>query len=585
MPSCVDEDLTVIHGPMLRWLREIYTELPSDTLSALALRLVQRMAPTEIVAPLARGKWDQGTCLLITYADSVTEKESHSPIASLARFCDAYLDDVVSVIHILPFFPSNGDDGFAVSDHERVDKALGTWEDISSLSKNHQVMADLVLNHGARSSTLFQQFLNNEGPGNSFFFCVDETFDTTQVIRPRDHPLLQKVKTASGEKTVWCTFSEEQVDYDFSNPDVLEYFLNLIFDFIDHGISVLRLDAVGFLWKRSGTACLNLSQTHAIIKLIRYVCDFYGENVVIVTETNLPNQENLSYFGNGNEAHWIYNFPLPPLLLHTLLTGDSNALRRWAMSMPPALLGSSYLNFLASHDGFGLRPTEGLLDEDARAQLVSRLEKNGSRFTWRTMQDGTKSIYEANITLYSALEKTDDDPNGRYAIQRFVAAHLIMFGMEGVPALYINSLIGAENDYAGVTESGMNRRINRTKYVRESLDAILGSAHSRERIIFDTIKTLLQMRAEQSAFHPNATQFTLQLGRDFFGVWRQSQDRGQSIFAITNLTSQGKFLQLADLNLIEVEQWCDLISGSQILSHQSELRLDPYQTVWITNKN
>jgi sucrose phosphorylase len=585
MPSYADEDHHVIHESVIRWLKEIYQEVPDVNLSDFTLRLSSRLSRTENSAPASANKWDQETCLLITYADSVTDSNTESSIASLSRYCEDYLTGVVSTVHVLPFFPSSGDDGFAVSDHKSVDASLGTWEDITLLAKNHRVMADLVLNHGARSSSLFKQFLNDEAPGNGFFLTVDDNFDASHVIRPRGHPLLQKIKTASGEKTVWCTFSEEQVDYDFSNPDVLEFFLNLILDFIDRGVSVLRLDAVGFLWKRSGTTCLNLSQTHAIIKLIRYVCDCYANDVVIVTETNLPNQENLSYFGNGNEAHWIYNFPLPPLLLHTLLTGDSNALRRWAMSMPPALLGNSYLNFLASHDGFGLRPTEGLLEEDARAQLVSRLEKNGSRFTWRTMQDGTKSIYEANITLYSALEKTDDDPNGRYAIQRFVAAHLIMFSMEGVPALYINSLIGAENDYAGVTESGMNRRINRTKYVRESLDAMLGSTHSRERIIFDTIKTLMQMRAEQSAFHPNATQFTLQLGRDFFGVWRQSQDRGQSIFAITNLTSQGKFLQLADLNLIEVEQWCDLISGSQILSHQSELRLDPYQTVWITNKH
>lgn len=584
MPSYIDEDRALIQETLLRWLKEIYKDNSDDVLSDLARRLSRRMAVTEPDVHEQSENWNQETCLLITYADSITDDNAQSPLASLGQFCEAHLDEMISTVHILPFFPSSGDDGFAVSDHNCVDPPLGTWEDISYLSTKYRIMADLVLNHGARSSVLFQQFLNDEAPGNSFFLSVDENFDASHVIRPRGHPLLQKVETVSGVKTIWCTFSEEQVDYDFSNPGVLEFFLNLILNFIDHGVSVLRLDAVGFLWKRSGTTCLNLSQTHAIIKLIRYVSNCYAADVVIVTETNLPNQENLSYFGNGNEAHWIYNFPLPPLLLHTLLTGDSNALRRWAMSMPPALLGTSYLNFVASHDGFGLRPTEGLLEDEARAELVERLQKNGSRFTWRTMQDGTKKIYEANITLYSALEKTDEDPNGRYAIKRFIAAHLIMFSLEGIPAMYINSLIGAKNDDAGVDASGMCRRINRTKYSRETIDSLLRINNSRERIIFDALKRLIQIRSRQSAFHPNATQFTLQLGRDFFGVWRQSQNRGQSIFAITNLTSQGKFLKVADLNLIEVEQWYDLISGLQVLSCQSEIRLEPYQTVWITNK-
>ncbi|MGY8843060.1 MAG: alpha-amylase family glycosyl hydrolase [Burkholderiales bacterium] len=583
MQNYDDRDKALISESILRWLKEIYKDEWSDELSALTARISTRLTTgAERVNPNLE-KWDQGTCVLISYADSVTE-EGLSPIVSLGRFCDTYLHGVVSTIHILPFFPSSGDDGFAVSDHERVDASLGAWADVTSLSKKYRVMADLVLNHGAQSSPLFQQFLNDEEPGNGFFLTVNEDFDVSRVIRPRGHPLLLTVTTKSAERVVWCTFSEDQVDYDFTNPAVLEYFLNIILDFINHGVSVLRLDAVGFLWKRSGTTCLNLSQTHAIIKLIRYICDAYADDVVIVTETNLPNQENLSYFGNGNEAHWIYNFPLPPLLLHTLLTGDSNVLRRWAMSMPPALLGNSYLNFLASHDGFGLRPTEGLLDDDARENLVQRLEQNGSLFTWRTMQDGTKKIYEANITLYSALEKTDVDPNGRYAMQRFIAAHLVMFSLEGVPALYINSLLATENDLDEVSTSGINRRINRKKHTKAFIDSRLSSTHTRERILFDTLKTLIKMRAAQAAFHPNATQFTLQLGRDYFGVWRQSQDRGQSVFAITNLTSTAKRLQLADLNLIEIESWRDLIGGARLLSHQSEMGLDPYQTVWITNK-
>ena len=283
------------------------------------------------------------------------------------------------------------------------------------------------------------------------------------------------------------------------------------------------------MWKETGTTCLNLRQTHAIIQLIRYIVDIYDDETVIVTETNLPNQENLSYFGNGNEAHWIYNFSLPPLILYSLLFSDSSILRRWSMRMPPALSGTSYLNFLSSHDGFGMRPTEGLLDEAQRQRLLDRLEANGSLFSRRVKADGTKSVYEANTTLFSALCKTDD-PAGTLSSARFVAAYALMFGLEGIPAIYINSLISAQNDIDGVAQSGMKRRINRQKFAKDWLDDRLSDPISRESFGLVKLKELLIIRKQQPAFHPNATQFTLQLRSELFGVWRQSQDRKQSIF-------------------------------------------------------
>jgi sucrose phosphorylase len=295
------------------------------------------------------------------------------------------------------------------------------------------------------------------------------------------------------------------------------------------------------------------------------------------------NHENLSYFGNGNEAHWVYNFSLPPLVLNSLLFADSEALRSWSMSMPLALEGTSYLNFLSSHDGFGMRPTEGILTESQRSLLLNRLEANGSLFTWRHVITERKSIYEANITLFSALEKTDDDPTGIYQIERFIAAHTILFCLEGIPALYINNLLGSRNDTPGAKKSGINRRINREKFSMEWVRNCFEDSGSKESLLFSELKRLLKLRAQQAAFHPNATQFTLQLGSHLFGVWRQSSNRKQSIFAITNLLSDDVILDLSEINLINTESWMDLIQNKKFEIGKRRLRLEAYQSVWITN--
>lgn len=570
-------------GAILHWLKVIYQDRPEAELGELATALARRIktgAPEP--AELAEEPWDQGSCLLISYGDTIADGR-RAPLACLADFVSGHLGSVVDAVHILPFFPATGDDGFSVLDYRAVDPRIGAWQDITALSKNYRVMADAVLNHGSRSSRWFRQFVDQEAPGKDYYLTVAEDFDISQVVRPRAHPLLQPVETAAGRKQVWCTFSPDQVDFDFSNPRLLEEFLHIMLDFLDHGVRILRLDAVGFLWKESGTSCLNLPQTHAIIKLIRQITDLYCPQTIIVTETNLPNQENLSYFGNGNEAHWIYNFPLPPLILHSLLMADATILRRWSMSMPPALEGTSYLNFLSSHDGFGMRPTEGLLDETQRQALLDRLADNGSLFSWRSVGEGKKTVYEANITLYSALEKTDRDPQGTYRIERFIAAYCLIFGLEGIPAIYLNSFIGAENDLDGVARSGLNRRINRQKFDQGWLEDQLADKTSRQARILNRVKELLALRARQPAFHPNAVQFTLQLHPGLFGVWRQSRDRKQSIFAITNLQPEAARLHISEINLIDTEAWGDLIAGTLLPAGEEVVTLTPYQTVWITN--
>ena len=573
-----------LKADLIGWLKLIYTDIAAGELISVAEIIEKRVKRNSNFSKnISKEKWSEKSCLLISYGDSVSG-HGRAPIGTLNNFTQENMEGLISCIHILPFFPSSGDDGFSVKDYSSVNPKLGTWKDISAISDNFLPMADVILNHGSRESAWFEQFLDSKSPGRDFFFTVSDAFNISKVVRPREHALLQEVETKDGIKKIWCTFSEDQVDFNFTNPLVLLEFIQIILDFIDNGIKILRLDAVGFLWKKSGTGCLNLQETHSIIKLIRNITDVYQEDTIIVTETNLPNQENLSYFGNGNEAHWIYNFPLPPLVLYTLLFADSTILRRWSMSMPPALKNTSYLNFLSSHDGFGMRPIEGLLDEEQKSKLFARLENNGSLFSWRHNNQGDKSVYEANTTLFSALEKTDVDPEGHLSILRFISAYAIIFSFEGIPAIYINSFFGMVNDLNAVQESGIKRRVNRQKFSEKWLKSRLDNVKTREHKIFNTLKKLLKIRSQQTAFHPNATQFTLQLGTDFFGLWRQSRDRTQSIFAITNLNATDKNLNLLDINLIDTENWRDLISGINLSMSKNSFKMSPYQTVWITNK-
>ena len=403
------------------------------------------------------------------------------------------------------------------------------------------------------------------------------------IIRPRTSSLLQEVDTLGGKKYVWSTFSHDQPDLNFSNPDVLLEIIDIIRTYLDHGTKIFRLDAVAFIWKKLGTPCINLPETHEIIRLIRTLIDFYSNEIYLITETNIPNRENLSYFGNRNEAHLVYNFALPPLILHTLLNGESNKIKQWLMAMPPAMFGTTYFNFIASHDGIGLRPVEQILSPSEVDNLALNIEKAGGKISYRSTE-GNERPYELNIALFDALKfhvKNNDDG---YQEERFIAAHSIMLALEGIPAFYINSLLCTENDYQKLQHSGQNRAINRHQWPLDMLVRKLSENTHHSRVYKELLR-LIKLRKAQPAFHPNATQFTLNLGNDVLALWRQSLDRDQSIFALHNITNRLISLQLSDLNLIETDIWTDLIAEESLKSTHEVLEIQPYQSMWITNKS
>ena len=560
----------------------IYHADPPD-LDELAAALVALM---RLESPCAEPEqyvnhWDQRDAIVITYGDSL-QCADELPLVTLKRFLDEHTDGVLSGVHILPFYPWSSDDGFSVLDYSSVNESLGGWEEISAIAGSYDLMADLVINHCSSRSLWFENFLKNLEPGKDYFFTASPGDDLSDVVRPRTTPLLRSVTAVDGERHVWCTFSPDQVDLDFRNPEVLKQFVAIIRQYLDAGVRIFRLDAIAFLWKVPGTNCLNLEETHEVVRLLRTLVEYARPDTLLITETNIPNRENLSYFGNANEAHCVYNFSLPPLLVNTLVTGDCAYLKQWMMSMPPAQSGTAYFNFIASHDGIGLRPAEGLLSDDELDALIATMEGFGGHVSYRALEDGLQKPYEINISLFDALQGTVRGPD-ELGVNRFVCAHAIMLGLEGIPGIYIHSLVGTRNDYQRLENTGHYRAVNRHQWDFDALQAALADENSHHGEVFRHIKALLAIRSRQAAFHPNATQFTLHLGSALFGFWRQSMNRRQSIFCISNITDQPQVATLSDINLIETEDWQDLIGGEQYVSRDGLLQLQPYQTVWISN--
>ncbi|MEW4486873.1 sugar phosphorylase [Thalassoglobus sp. JC818] len=525
--------------------------------------------------------WSSRDAILITYGDSIQRLEE-SPLQTLHQFLKATVDSDINSVHILPFCPFSSDDGFAVIDYREINPKLGDWNDVEQVSSDYRLMADLVINHVSSESEWFENYQSGRTPGAGFFVEANPDEDLTSVVRPRASSLLREVQTPQGTRYVWCTFSHDQVDLNFRNFEVFIEFLKIIRIYLDHGVEILRLDAIGYLWKKIGTTCIHLPETHEMVRFLRTVLDEYAPGSILITETNVPNQENLTYFGNGNEAHIIYNFSLAPLMLHALLAGTSKYLKAWMMSMPPAPMGCTYLNFTASHDGIGMRPAEGLLSDQEQEEMVRTIEKFGGKLSTRKLGDGTEKVYELNVSLFDALQGTLEGLD-RYQVERFICSQTIMMALEGIPAFYIHSLVATPNDTELVEKTGRARSINRHQWDADELEKLLDDPQSPQSRVSSEILRRMRIRSQQPAFDPSAVQFTLHLKTHFFGFWRQSRDRRQSIFAINNVTSRRRSLTLSDLNLIVTDNWFDLLTGERFDDRSQKIALAPYQTLWITN--
>ncbi|MHA7231515.1 alpha-amylase family glycosyl hydrolase [Vibrio campbellii] len=528
-------------------------------------------------APRYQNWVDQRTSYLITYGDSFST-QAEPTLATMKTFADRHLKGALSNIHILPMFPYTSDDGFSVVDYRQVDPNLGNWEQLNALSENFDLMYDCVINHISKSSDWFQGYLAGDAKYQDYFVESDPSLDYSSVTRPRALPLHTPFSKVSGETVhVWTTFSDDQIDINFHSPKVLLESIDILLMYAANGGRSIRLDAIGFIWKKLGTTCIHLEEAHEIIKLWRIILDEVMPGTLLITETNVPHKENVSYFGAGDEAHMVYQFPLPPLTLHALMSENSETLTQWATSLTNEAMArlaqgdkTTYFNFLASHDGIGVRPTEDILTDEDRQMMCAQVERKGGRVNYKNNGDGTQSPYELNINYLSAITEPTDSIDDK--AKKFIAAQSILLSFIGVPAIYYHSLLGSENDVQGMLDSGINRRINREKLDLSKLESELADEDSLRSKVFKSMMHLLNLRQQYAAFSPQASQQVLNLGDGIFAL--QRGDGEEAIRFAVNLTSQAQAVVLAD-------------SGFDLISEQlmpTEFELAPYQFVWLTQQ-
>jgi glycosidase len=507
---------------------------------------------------------------LIVYGDAISAP-GEAPLRTLHRFLKKHVAATITDVHVLPMFPYTSDDGFSVTDYRAIHPEYGDWDDIKRFSADFRLMFDFVANHISKSSEWFQGYLNNDEHYSQYFIPQNKGFDTSNVIRPRTSPLFHEYEGSCGSKTAWTTFSEDQVDVNIAHIPVFCEMSDILLDYAYRGASSIRLDAIGFLWKESGTTCMHLPETHAIISIWRDLLDYFKPGTQIITETNVPHEENISYFGDGtDEANQVYQFSLPPLVLFTFTTQDASKLSTWAKGIDHVSDTATYFNFLASHDGIGMRPTEGLLNREERQLLVDKVLANGGRVSYKTNPDGTQTVYELNINYIDALVNQDEQDNAVLIGQKTLAAHSILCSVIGVPAIYYHSLFGSSNDYEGLAESGINRRINREKLDAEALEKQLHSVE-RRRIIFEGMRHMINVRQETNAFSPYARQQVLALDRRVFAIRRKNHETGASVVALANVTNSHLRLNTN-------------ISGKELLTSKQvsgSIELGPYGYAWI----
>ncbi|EAF5666012.1 sugar phosphorylase [Listeria innocua] len=553
-------------------LSRLYSE---DVVESLATRIEARVNQTKQRKLVRKDKWDEKDIVLITYGDQFKE-ESKKTLPTFKKMYDRYLKSTFEVVHFLPFYPYSSDDGFSVIDYKAVNPELGDWEDIKEMEKSARLMFDFVCNHMSAKSEWFKRYLAGDKEFQNFFVEMDPDTDLSSVTRPRATPVLTPFQFASGkEGYIWTTFSEDQIDLNFASLEVLYKMIDVLMFYLEEGAEYVRLDAVGFMWKVPGTSSIHLDETHEIVKLFRDLVDMAAPGTIIITETNVPHVDNISYFGNGEkEAHMVYQFPLPPLVLHAIHHGNAEFLSNWAKNLELPEGKRTFFNFLASHDGIGLNPVRGIIPEADILALVDDLEKEGALVSYKQNPDGTKSPYEINVTYMDALSKQADTDDLR--LSRFLVAHAVLMSIPGVPAVYVQSILGSRNDYLGVETTGHNRSINRKKYDLVEITAELEQADSLRKETYEALTKLISTRKAESLFHPEIAMEVLESTAELFVVKRSSG--AESIILIHNLSEKEVHYSL------DSGVYTNLYTGSAVTGSDS-IKLRGYEFCWLKTKN
>jgi sucrose phosphorylase len=536
-----------------------------------------------------KNRFTEEDVILITYGDLIRE-DGVSPLETLSKFCGIYLKQTINTLHILPFFPYSSDRGFSIMDFETVDPKLGTWENIEDLETRYKLMFDGVINHISTKSRWFQRFLDATPHYKDFVISYDSYDDLTPeerniIFRPRTTDILTKFHTINGEKYVWSTFSKDQVDLNYKNPEVLIRIIEILLFYVRKGADIIRLDAITFLWASLGTSCANLEETHLIVKVFRSVLDLVAPHVAIISETNIPHAENISYFGDGyDEAHMVYNFALPPLVLYSFYSKDTTKLSEWAASLKPISETTTFLNFLDSHDGVGLMAVKDILSHDEIKFTIQRAREHGCYISYKTDKDGTEVPYEINTTWFSALNREDSMGDPDRQVKKFIASRAIALVLQGVPGVYLHSFLGTRNDVNAVIDTSVKREINRTVINYNTLKEILADSNKLTDKVIHKLNAIITVRTKQSAFHPNGAQKILKVKPEIFAVLRTSPNKDQHILSLINIIDDEIQITIP-MKAVQIfkQEWYDLLSQDKhtFQDENISLTLKPYDVVWL----
>ncbi len=581
----IDSEKKLDRLKIYKLLETIYSDNTTEEINFISNQLLQilddfseKSAYEEISN---KERWNESHSVLITYADSIY-KNGEATLITLRDLLSNYFGSLSKVVHILPFLKSTSDGGFAVSSYETLEEKFGSWDDLKSISKNHDLMADLVLNHVSSSHPWVQEFIKSQEPGISNVFSPDQNLDWSNVVRPRSSSLFSQINTEDGLKQVWTTFGPDQIDLNWHNPKMNLEFLNLIITYLSNGIKWFRLDAVGFIWKESGTTCLHLPKAHSIVKILRVLLNTLLDDGVLITETNVPQKENLSYLIPEDEAHMAYNFPLPPLLLEAIITSKADILNSWIFNWPKLPNETTLFNFTASHDGVGLRALEGLMNEQRIKDLLINCEKRGGLVSHRRLSNGEDKPYELNISWWSAMEDSGRDSN-RYQFERFILTQLLVMALKGVPAFYLPALLASENDIKSFSMTGQRRDLNREKFKSDNLLSVLNNLESNANKNLKYLRHAMDVRSNLKQFHPSSEMKCLSNGRSDIVVIKRSKGT-ESIFAIHNMTENKINYQLNDNDLPKIID-NDLNTQDFLTSTKynwKNISLDPFQVIWLS---
>ena len=295
---------------------------------------------------------DETMSVLMTDGCAVTE-EGERPLQTLSRVLCDHFDGSFSCVHVLPFYAASSKDHLAVTNHREVDPALGTWNDLASIGRSFSLSVDLVLACVSKKGEWFRDYADGVAPHRHFFHDVRADDSVEAAERSAAGGILRSTQTPNGERWVWATYDDDRVDLNFTNPDVLFEFLDIIFLLISKGARVLRLDGVATLWKRPGTPCVHLDECGEIVGMLRDLVDWVAPGTQLIVDAEFRSDQQHRYVGSGSGAHMIYDLDLVPALFKSLSGGDASSLRRWADSRAKASLDCVYLNLTSSHDGVG----------------------------------------------------------------------------------------------------------------------------------------------------------------------------------------------------------------------------------------